>query len=258
MTSNQRLIKGLAIGLAAIIILSMIGALIFVIGFFTNFNDDSEVTYKTYDIKDVSNINVELAASNLTIKNGEVFKIEITDRTEYKVENDTLYIKEKNKIFNKRLYNMIIYLPYGIVYDDIKIKGGAGNISMDKISAKTLSLDLGAGKATIGNIDITNKLVVNGGAGDFKISNGDINKIDIDMGVGNFDINATIIHGGNIDVGVGNLDIDLTDDISNYSFDITKGVGSIKVDGNNVSKGTVGNGPSLIHINGGVGSIKVY
>ena len=73
MTSNQRLIKGLAIGLAAIIILSMIGALIFVIGFFTNFNDDSEVTYKTYDIKDVSNINVELAASNLTIKNGEVF-----------------------------------------------------------------------------------------------------------------------------------------------------------------------------------------
>ena len=258
MTSNQRLIKMIAIGLAIFIILAMINGLIFLFDIVTSNIGDDNVTYKVYDIKDVSNIDIDISASNLVIKNSEVFKIEITDRTNYSVENNTLYIKDKSKWFKKHLDNMVVYIPYEKEFNDIKIHGGAGSITIDDLNTKSLLLELGDGKATIDNIEITNKLTVHGGAGDFKISNGDLNKVDIDMGVGNFNIAAMILNGGNIDVGVGNLDVDLLDDIENYSFEITKGIGNIKVDGNNVTKGTIGTGSSLIKINGGVGNIKVY
>ena len=78
------------------------------------------------------------------------------------------------------------------------------------------------------------------------------------MGVGNLIINSTLTGNNMIDAGVGKLDINLQNKKENYTFKVSKGIGSIKLNNDEIKDNeTVGNGINIIDINGGIGSINI-
>ncbi|MBR1377171.1 MAG: DUF4097 family beta strand repeat protein [Bacilli bacterium] len=258
MTSNQKIVKGLAITLAVVIIIGIVNAAVwslcsisFIFG-----NHTYDGATEIYNINDVDNIEINIGASNLKIEESDTFKIEIPNYVTYDVKNNKLTINEKSRFFLKSS-NIKVYLPTEKQFDSVKINGGAGNIEIVNLTAKNVDFELGAGKVTVGNLEANLSFALDGGAGDFKLNSGYLNNADIDMGVGNFIIRATLNGKADIDMGVGNLDIDLVDEIDNYTFDIDKGIGNVTIDGKNVS-GRLGSGNTLIEIDGGVGNIKIY
>ena len=123
---------------------------------------------------------------------------------------------------------------------------------------KNLNLNLGAGSVNIDNLMVFNSASIDGGAGETVIKNSDINNLELDMGIGRFSITATIPGNSDIDHGVGEAIINLLGDAVEYQIDISKGLGSVSVDGKNINNNSIiGNGMNKIDLDCGVGSVVV-
>ena len=261
MTSSQKVIKGLAIALAVFIIIAAINFILLICGHFSDtFVKRENITYNTYDIYDVSNLSIDLSYTSLNIKEGNTFKLELNNFTEYNITNNTLYIKDvkKIKINTKGELYATLYVPYGKTFDNVSIDSGAGVVKIDTLKTNILNFDIGAGKVTIDNLDVYNKTKIDGGAGSFEINKGNLANVDFDMGVGSVSINSTFTGNGKIDMGVGNLSIKLLDSFDNYKFDVEKGIGNINIDGTSTKSGIYGNGNTFIEIDGGLGNINIH
>ena len=61
-----------------------------------------------------------------------------------------------------------------------------------------------------------------------------------------------------IDIGVGSFYLNVLDNISNYKLKLNKGIGTIKVNDEEIKNDTtIGAGDNIINISGGVGSINI-
>lgn len=259
MTSSQRTIKYLAIALAIVIILSMVSGVLWLCRNIFEFNvfpySNSNLASETYDLDNYKSIDINVGASNLTIKTCESATLEITENIKYEIINDELIIKDQNRRYNKN--SKITLCITKTTFENVKIDGGAGNTTISDIGANKIKLDLGAGNITIDNITALESFKLSGGAGDIKIFNASLNNSVMDLGVGNFTLNTILTGDTDIDMGVGNLDITLSDGIENYKFDVDKGIGNITIDGMKKSSGIYGVGSTLVKIDGGIGNIKI-
>ena len=78
------------------------------------------------------------------------------------------------------------------------------------------------------------------------------------MGVGKTTITANITGNSKIDSGVGSLNLNILNSKENYRLKLSKGIGSIKVDNQDVKDNEVlGNGLNNLIIDGGVGEINI-
>lgn len=174
--------------------------------------------------------------------------------------NQKLKIEEKNhKWFSK--YNdseIIVYIPEDMKFDEVNIETGAGKINIEDLYTQNLDMSLGAGETYIKHLVVTNNTNIDGGAGKFTIESGKINNLDFDMGVGETTILSEITGDNEIDSGVGSLKINIIGNREDYKIKVNKGIGSIKVNGEETaSEQIIGNGKHKIDIDGGVGSIVV-
>ena len=82
--------------------------------------------------------------------------------------------------------------------------------------------------------------------------------LELDMGIGRFSITATILGNSDIDHGVGEAIINLLGDAVEYQINVSKGLGSVSVDGKNINNNSIiGNGMNKIDLDCGVGSVVV-
>lgn len=76
--------------------------------------------------------------------------------------------------------------------------------------------------------------------------------------LGKLSITSKLTGNNDIDAGIGKLDIHLTDGTDNYTIKVSKGIGSITVDGKEAKDGSIyGNGLTDIKIDGGIGAINI-
>ncbi len=276
MKSGQRVIKYLAIALAIFIIISIVSAILLSFNIFSDFlgltkgNDpdkkdtvisNSEKIEKYFENGQISSVKIELAYANLTIKEGQKFHVESNTRNiEYKQVGNQLTVKEKNiNLFNaNNQRNIIITVPSDTILDNAKIEAGAGEIKIEKLATNDLSLEIGAGKVNIQNLQVTKKAKIEGGAGKVEIADGSICNLDLDMGVGSFEVSTSLTGNNKIEAGIGKLVLTLKNGLDNYTIRASKGVGSIKIGekeiSNNVEYGT---GETYLKVDGGIGSIEI-
>lgn len=153
---------------------------------------------------------------------------------------------------------MVITIPESNVFENVKISLGRGVSTIESINAKEVDFEIGAGKVVLNNLNISNKAEFECGAGKLEINNSRINNLKLDMGAGEVSVSGVLTGISEFDAGVGKLSIDLLDSIDNYSFTVDKGIGSIKLNNEDVSSDvTVGNGVNTIDIDGGIGEIIV-
>lgn len=276
MKTTQRIIKYFAILLAILIIISIVSALLFGLNIFSGIlgltkenisnKENSEIltsveTEKYFENRQINNMKIELYYANLIIEVGNNFHVQTnTNNIEYKQSNNQLVVKEKNaNLFNSNNQRTItITIPVDTVLDTVSIEAGAGEIQIEKMATKNLELEIGAGTVNITDLQVTQKAKIEGGAGRLEMLSGEIANLDLEMGIGDLML-ATSLSGNNkIDAGIGKLELTLTDGLDNYVIRANKGIGSIKIDGNEINNNVeYGNGKTHLKINGGMGSIEV-
>ena len=276
MKTTQRIIKYFAILLAILIIISIVSALLFGLNIFSGIlgltkenisnKENSEIltsveTEKYFENRQINNMKIELYYANLIIEVGNNFHVQTnTNNIEYKQSNNQLVVKEKNaNLFNSNNQRTItITIPVDTVLDTVSIEAGAGEIQIEKMATKNLDWEIGAGTVKITDVHVTQKAKLEGGAGRLEMLSGEIANLDLEMGIGDL-ILATSLSGNNkIDAGIGKLELTLTDGLDNYVIRVNKGIGSIKIDGNEINNNVeYGNGKTHLKINGGMGSIEV-
>lgn len=270
MTTAQKIIKYLAIAFAIFLIITIISTILVVLfalsgilGLKTEIeqNISSEMITTNFENADISTLDIEIAFTNLTIKSGDVIKLETDNKKiSYSQDDNKLQIKEKNKkwFINQEEKNLILYLPKNMEFEKIKIATGAGKIDIESLNTEKLSFELGAGETEIQNINISKQCEIDGGAGKLSISNGTIKNLELDMGVGEVNLTANLTGKNEVNAGVGQLNIDLQGEKDSYKIQANKGLGSIKIDGKQISDGeTLGDGNNYIEVDGGVGNIDI-
>lgn len=264
MTTAQKIIKYFAIGLAFAIILGILSCIMFGLSTISNFFGDKESTIE--DLKDiginsndVSVLDIDIMYANLIIKKGDTLVAQTNNEHITTTNNgNKLIIKEKKHISFNNNSDLIVYVPEDLIFDGVSINAGAGKIEVESLTTKILEFDLGAGKTTIDNLVVLGSAEIDGGAGQTTISNSSINNLDLDTGVGKCTLVSELIGKNNIDVGVGKLDITLLGEKEDYRIIAEKGLGSIKLDNEEIkSKKVYGNGVNNIDISGGIGSIDI-
>lgn len=270
MTTAQKVIKYLAIAFAIFLIITIISttlsvlvALSGILGLkkYTEENAITEMATTDFGDVDISALDIDVAFTNLKIKTGDILKVETNNnKINCKKENEKLKIIEKNrKIFSTHNENeLILYLPENLKFEKVEIETGAGEIQIESLSTEKLSFELGAGETKIQNLNISKECEIEGGAGKLTIVSGTINDLDLDMGVGEIELTANLTGKNQINAGIGNLDINLQGEKEFYKIDANKGIGSIKIDKNEISNGeTFGKGENVIQIDGGIGNIDI-
>ena len=237
MNTTQKVIKGFAICLAVLIILSIINGIVFLATSTIGFNNDVNIS-EAYS-SNIKNINIDVVSTNMIIKKGDILSIDadnVSKKFKIKEQGNTLSIKEKKiTIFgNKKGSSIIITIPETL--GDLNIDIGAGKLEISDITTDKFSLDQGAGK-----VDITNSK---------------LQDLSLDLGAGKFYFNGTLLGKNEIDQGVGEVILDLQN--NDYKFETSKGLGSITINGVSYKNDIkLGEGQNIIDIDGGIGSISI-
>lgn len=268
MTSFQKIIKYLAIALAVFIIFNIVSAIFYGISTLKNIfrlDSDNHITenLNSLDLEETSIavLDIDIDISKLIIQTGNSLKAETNNKyIKSKQENNKLYIEEKNHNLSLKNNNseLIITIPENTELDYVNIETGAGEVEIEEINTKKLDLDLGAGKVTINNLNITKEANIDGGAGEFNILSGSINNLDLDIGVGKFTLSTSLTGNNYIDAGVGAVDIELIGTLEDYTIKSNKGIGQIKIAGENINDNNIiGTGANILEIEGGIGQISI-
>lgn len=215
MSTVQKIIKYLALAFAIFIIVSIISGIIIGITGITgiiNFSKSRDIRLEsleeiTTNIKgtEIASLKIEVAYTNLEIKKGETFKAETNNKyIKCTQSKDEIIIKEKgsNWFSNMDSTDLILYIPENMLFDEVKIETGAGEINIDNLETNELDLEIGAGTVTVQKLKVLDKAKIDGGAGKVEILSGEINNLNLDMGAGKFALTSKLTGSNDIDEGV--------------------------------------------------------
>ena len=263
MRSWQKTIKYLAIALAILLSVSIVGGIVSTLATISYFFGGSrEMDVEGYNIQaDITELDIDIAAAELNMVIGEEFKVSCdSENVSVSAGSGKLTVKEKKKYFGTlgEKVTVTVSYPKSTTFEKVSINSGAGRVTAELISAQKLDLDLGAGEVNITELNVFTKAQIDGGAGAIKIGGGAMNNVDLDMGVGALTMRAALSGKSELSQGVGETSITLLGSKDDYCVEVDKGLGEITVDGIKMKSGGIyGNGESRVEIDGGVGEINV-
>ena len=261
MTKKQKIIKIFAIFLAVSIISSILSIIISLFtGISSIFIDTRDLVTYSKEYSNIERIKIDNINTFVTIKEGSSFRVDainVDKRLKVKLVNNTLKIEEKRIGINNTDSNLIITIPKNIELSEINISDSASKILIMDINVSSFEIEQGIGLLEIKDSYIKNASI-DGGIGEIDVTNTKFYNLELDSGIGDIDVNASIMENSEISCGIGNIDINLIGDKKDYSINIEKGIGSIKIENNEVGNNTIyGKGINKLDIDGGIGSINI-
>ncbi len=272
MKGAQKVIKWFALALAALLIVTIfsgiIGGLSFVgmmvWGDEISWNGNSEWVNTEFSGKEMTRLDVNVKATAVrirTAKEGEPVRIETNNEyiTSW-VDGSTLNVVGKSHGFFGwgGTGDLVIYVREDTTFDSVEIEIGAGTLDVERLEARDLKLNLGAGKTAIDELVATRRAEIDGGAGVVEIRGGELHDLDLDLGAGKAELRARVVGNGRVTAGVGKTELTLIGREEDYRLRIDKGIGSVTLDGRSLSDGeSVGSGATLIEIDSGVGAVEM-
>lgn len=215
---------------------------------------------KEYPVSgNVTSLRMQINAADIAIKEGEAFCVESNlKKLTVSEQNGVLTIREDTK--NGVAYTdamLTLYVPKDTTFGFADISTGAGKLTVDALCAETLDLQLGAGAVEIGYLEAAREADIEGGAGAVTVADGSLMNLELEMGLGELTMTASLHGDCELSLGVGESDLTLLGDEADYSVEIEKGLGTIKVNGNTVSAYRSTGGSNRVDIEGGVGEINL-
>ncbi len=260
MTTFQRVIKYLAMALAVALIIGIVSGALGLLGLFGALSDRTDGTMEVYSLSStLHELELEIHAAHVTIRQGDTAQVEsdLKDLT-VKEKNGRLIIRQPRRLFTREYGEVTLTLPATVALDAAVIIAGAGNVTVEALTVRDLTMTLGAGEAVLQNLAVSEDTEIDGGAGALTVQNSTLHGLDLSMGVGKLTMTAALTGESEISCGVGEVDLTLTGGRETYRVEVTKGLGNATVDGNAVKGETViGNGVNSVEITGGVGTLTV-
>lgn len=272
MKGAQKVIKWFALALAALLIVTIFSGIIGGLSFVgmmvwedeISWNGNSEWVNTEFSGKEMTRLDVNVKATAVrirTAKEGEPVRIETNNEyiTSW-VDGSTLNVVEKSHGFFGwgGTGDLVIYVREDTTFDSVEIEIGAGTLDVERLEARDLKLNLGAGKTAIDELVATRRAEIDGGAGVVEIRGGELHDLDLDLGAGKAELRARVVGNGRVTAGVGKTELTLIGREEDYRLRIDKGIGSVTLDGRSLSDGeSVGSGATLIEIDSGVGAVEM-
>ena len=113
-------------------------------------------------------------------------------------------------------------------FDEVEIEVGAGVMEAYKFNAKEIKADVGAGILSLYQSE-AKELSVEIGAGEFSALDVDAREADLTVGLGNCSYQGSIFESLEAECDMGNMDFLLKGKESDYNYDVSCGMGSIKL-----------------------------
>lgn len=218
---------------------------------------------RVYNINDdIRSLKIDIIAADLTVEKADRFYVETNLRyLSVSINGDTLILKDKKDTpvtFKGGILKVGIPADGFFEFDSLSISTGAANLMADSLSAKALELKLGAGNVTIGSLSASESAKIDGGAGKFTVHDGVIKNLTLNMGVGDLSMTAALLGKNEMNFSIGRSELNLAGSREDYSIEIEKGIGTVRVDGIEVTDfGTSAGNLGSVKLKGGIGEINI-
>lgn len=268
MYTAQRVIKGLAVGFAifliGVIFSSLIGAGMLVTTIFGIWDDGQTTTQApessavTSVVEDFDELRIDVETARIEIVQGERFEL-VADEKIARVQQTgkVLRVEEDSNWWSSwgGDENWVkVVLPRGVELNKVVLDAGAGTVTIDKLIAEEVELNLGAGRTEIGNLAVQRKAKIESGAGVLEVKNGKIQNLDLEMGAGKVDLKARLLGKSEIEAGLGQLSLTLVGENDDYNVTVDQGIGGLNLDGVSLNNTK---GENRVEVDGGVGVINL-
>lgn len=264
MNKAQTIIKYLALAFAIFLIVSIFSTIFNILNclaiIIDNTSKKEDINITKYELPSSTSIlDIDLAYTNLNIKNGENLYIETNDNIDYQIKNNKISIKDKKKKFlSKTEYITTLYIPEDLKFDYINLSTGAGKVTIDNLISNNINFKLGAGLVEIETLRISSSAKIESGAGKFTLNNGYLKNLDFEMGIGEANLTTDLSGYTKIESGIGTLNLNIINNKDNFKFDIATSIGKIKVNNEAITSNTIiGYGQNTVKINGGIGTMNI-
>lgn len=202
--------------------------------------------------EDIQSLDFHIGYGKVIIEEGDTFSINgknvPEEGFESYVKDGTWYIRESfddmidvlglrfsmRQVFRWNEYGsprITITVPEGFSAETYRIKVGAGDVTVESVHAKEGDFTVDAGVLRINELSISDSSSYEVGAGEMNIKDLSANETRIKCGVGYIKIDGTLTGDNDIDCGVGSIELDLEGSREDYSYDVSTGVGAVRIDG---------------------------
>lgn len=154
-----------------------------------------------------------------------------------------------------------LILPEDARFDDFVLKIGAGEVTIEDLSADSFRLEGGAGSFRAKRFD-ANRASVKTGAGFVELDDATVRDLRIETGAGRIVLNGDITGDADVSTGTGSVEFALAGSEEDYRIDFSRGLGSVRI-GSGTWDG-VGNGVAgsrdadrKIKLSTGIGAVKI-
>lgn len=222
---------------------------------------------KVMGLEHFNNIKAQLEVTELFLEDGEEYGLSIMEGAgrsfTYKVENDTLILKEnsKDKHLNNTSSRVVITIPKDTHLHQVEIEQGVGNVVIYDLSAHELNINSGVGNTDLKRIDV-DELSIDGGVGNIEGDDLSVTtELDLNSGVGTVSLHGDFCGEIDLDSGMGNVELFFERPQSNYLIDIENGFGTVKINGEKYKSGEYHQGNAVaehkIDIENGTGNMEL-
>lgn len=172
---------------------------------------------------------------------------------------DVVHIDGWGEDFDPKI---VITVPEDFVAENVSFKIAAGSAMIEEINALTGDFKVETGQLKIEELSISDKSDYSVGAGNMILQNMTAKDITVDCGVGNVEISGSISGNNDISCGIGRVELNLNGDDDDYTYDVSSGLGNVVIDGdkyNSISNKIIKNDSTdnKITLDCGVGNIRV-
>lgn len=198
-------------------------------------------------VEDFDNINLDISYAEVELLQSENNNCYLQyclygDLTEYKVEQDTLVLKERksNGIYfslspNDKETYVKLYLPADKEFENVEIDNASGDISFGNLLGKTITLDASSGQITIASLQ-ADDLTINDSYGDVEVKKYSVQKGDFELSSGNVVLGQAKWTSLKIDDNYGDITIEHQNE-GKIEYDLHTNYGEICIDGATIMNG---------------------
>ncbi len=203
---------------------------------------------------DIGNLDIHLETVEMTIKTGDIFKIEgleLPEKLEIKQDGNTLKISDEKVSSNpyNKDYHLTLYIPEEQKLNKVDLEIEHICVTIEKITATNLKLDIDRGYCDIDNI-IADNLEIDSEYGEIDMYNGETQKLIFDSDSGIEDMTVKVVENAQIDLEYSDTNMTFIGKQEQYQIHATNQFGNTYIAGTELESGsqTLGNGNRKINL----------
>ncbi len=257
--------KFIKILLIIILIILMINLLLFIFlgknRFLTLYSlDDQNMREIEIEQKEFSKLKLELDTIDIKFILSDNFKIETNKTLVYQFKNDTLLIKEPQKIIhNKQDKKLNIYLTHNDI-SKLDLSLEKGNVELNNFTLEEIDLDIDTGSLIMIKSNIIKKGNILLDTGNATLNGVNFNNTELKIDAGNINFDGQIKGLNTLEVDTGKIGIVLNEQLKKYQIKAETNLGNILLNSEDKGKKytyTEDNGNVLLNVKADIGNIEI-